>query len=345
MKKVAIVVGGRPNYIKLAPVVRALDATDGIKCLLIDAGQHYSPEMRSRFFDEVGLRKYDVWFDIGAGTHAEHTSSAMCKMETWLGETKPDMVIVHGDMDYAVGCALATAKAHIPLIHNEAGLRSFDRGMPEEINRVLIDHMATHHFVTEGDAIENLLDEGINSAVMIGSTLADSIQYIFGVMPQWELLEDAEEYAVLTMHRPENVDDPTTLKARMETIVDLSEIIKVKMVCHPRLQGKMMSFTDKIECCEALGYKAMLDLMLGSSIVVTDSGGLQEETTILGIPCLTWRKNTERPITVDIGTNRLTTGHICEEVEHMLGHIKVGMVPRHWDGHASSRIADWVGKQ
>lgn len=344
MKRIAVVVGGRPNYIKLAPIVRALDDTDGIECLLVDAGQHYSPEMRSIFFEEVGLRDNDVWFDVGAGTHAKHTATAMCMMEDWLAESKPDIVMIHGDMDYAVGCALATVKAHIPVIHNEAGLRSFDRSMPEEINRILIDHIADHHLTTESSAKENLAAEGISMTLHgMGSTLADSIKYIFGSIPRWE---PKGEYVVVTLHRPSNVDSMDVLKDRIEELNQISTRLgwEVRFYCHPRTRKKIYGskIPRNFELREPSGYKSFLEEMIGSLCVITDSGGMQEETTILGVPCLTWRPNTERPITIDLGTNCLIEGGLIDNIhKHIFPPPIKREIPK-WDGNASERIAGWI---
>ena len=343
MKRIAVCVGGRPNYIKMAPIVRAIDEALDLSCILIDAGQHYSPNMRDVFFSEVGLREPNVNFKVGSGSHAETTSSAMLKMEAFLNIEPFDAVLVHGDMNYALGCALAAVKLHVPVIHNEAGLRSFDRRMPEEINRILIDHIATKHFTTEERGFMNLRDEGIYKSIYaVGSTLPEAIDYVCDGVPRW-YPEIGHDSVVVTLHRPENVDDLGRLHSCMTTLTQIqtSLSLPVKMYCHPRTKKHLVTDLWPIEIVDPAGYREFIEAMLKSNMVITDSGGIQEETTILGVPCLTWRDNTERPVTCEKGTNTLVAGELQQYVETILeSDLYPPKLPEHWDGKASERIVE-----
>ncbi len=346
MKRIAVCVGGRPNYIKMAPIVRAIDEAEDLECVLLDAKQHYSPNMRDIFYDEVGLRKPDLCLICGGDglNQARQTAEAMTQMHYALnGELEGvDAVLVHGDMNYALGCALAAVKLHIPVIHNEAGLRSFDRRMPEEINRILIDHIATTHLVTEQAALTNLSRDGISCPDVVGSTLVESVKYACpeGAADGCTI----PRYAVVTLHRPENVDDPGELRKRFAELVEVDKILKIKMIVHPRTRERMLNLesidTDGIDWQDAVGYGQMLYLMSGASVVITDSGGIQEETTILDIPCLTWRENTERPSTLTYGTNKLVKGSLTDAVDDVLDNPPSGTMPPNWDGKASQRIVE-----
>jgi UDP-N-acetylglucosamine 2-epimerase (non-hydrolysing) len=348
MKRIAVCVGGRPNYIKMAPIVRAIDAAEDLECVFVDAGQHYSPNMRDIFYDELGLRDPEFSLGVGSGGHAYQTSRAMTEMEMLLDGVLPgviDAVLVHGDMNYALGCALAAVKLHIPVIHNEAGLRSFDRKMPEEINRILIDDIASIHFVTERSALSNLVRRCIYGAYMTGSTLPESIDYVCDGLPLWDSTRNHGNI-VVTLHRPENVDSPNRLK---ECMRELEEIrhgidISVKLYCHPRTQKRLddMNYSAKPgNIVGPCGYKDFLGAMLESDLVITDSGGVQEETTILGIPCLTWRDSTERPVTCEVGTNTMWTGSLIENVATILeSDQEARQDPKFWDGKASDRIVE-----
>jgi len=350
MKRIAVCVGGRPNYIKMAPIVRAIDAAEDLECVLVDAMQHYDHNMRGIFYEEVGLRKPDVLLRVasGAGSQARQTAQAMTCLEYRLQtDTKVDAVLVHGDMNYALGCALAAVKLHIPVIHNEAGLRSFDRRMPEEINRILIDHIATTHFVTEKAAIHNLSRDGIHCPDVVGSTLPESIEHVLGEAVFLERAPD--HYFVVTLHRPENVDDPKVLAQKIDELDNLSREfgVEVRLICHPRLRKRLEDANAPTQpsCSgftfeDPLGYKDMLELMNKAALVITDSGGIQEETTILGVPCLTWRDNTERPVTCEVGTNRLVSGDLEYNVREILTNPPKVQRPKFWDELASSRIVE-----
>jgi len=353
VKRVAVCVGGRPNYIKMSPIVRAIDEAEGLDCVLVDAQQHYDENMRGIFFEEVGLRKPDFYLGVNhaGSTHASITAKAMTEMEVLLDGVLPkvvDAVMVHGDMNYALGCALAAVKLHIPVIHNEAGLRSFDRQMPEEINRTLIDHIATTHLMTEVAAHRNLHNEGILHAKAVGSTLPETITYLYGggPLPCWHQNKTKNQIDV-TLHRPENVDDPERLKHLMEALEGIREglMVDVQFYCHPRTKKKLDEFSawPAIDPMEPCGYKHFIGSMLDSQLVITDSGGIQEETTILGVPCITWRHNTERPVTIEVGTNQLakdpvnTLDGIAELLE---SDQKPRKLPPYWDGKASQRIVE-----
>lgn len=357
---VCSVVGARPNFMKMAPVVAKLRSR-GVPNLLVHTGQHYDANLSRVFIDELGLPEPDVHLDTGSDTHSRQTARIMVAFEDVCKAHTPDLVVVAGDVNSTLAASLAAAKENIPIAHVEAGLRSFDRTMPEEINRRLTDHLSDMLFTTEESGNENLRREGV---------LEDRVHFVGNCMVDTLLghLEDAEDlrpwrgfglergaYALLTLHRPSNVDDPGTLAAVMEGMARVSDSLPVLFPAHPRTRARLAELgpgaAGPVTLCDPLPYVEFLGLMAGAGCVLTDSGGIQEETTVLGIPCLTLRRNTERPVTVSSGTNRLMGNdpkEILRGVEDVLaGSWPEGSRPPLWDGRAGERIVDviegWMG--
>ncbi len=364
---IVCVVAARPNFMKMAPILAALRlVTPPLKLTLVHTGQHYDAAMNSEFFDALGMPAPDVNLGVGSGTHAQQTADVMKRFEPILEQHPPSAVLVVGDVNSTLACALVAAKKGIAVIHVEAGLRSFDRSMPEEINRLLTDQLSELLFTSEPGAGQNLLREGYPPSRLhfVGNVMIDSLQrQLPNAMAVTQLIANAGRpdflqagrgYAVLTLHRPSNVDDGQRLRTLIETVVTLSAQVPVMFPIHPRTQAKLQQFglsglldTGLILALPPLNYLQMLGLMKDARLVLTDSGGIQEETTALGVPCLTLRHNTERPITVTQGSNTVA-GHepaqilsLCEDI--LLSGGKVGQIPRLWDGHAATRIAVAIG--
>jgi len=361
---VICVVGARPNFMKMAPILRALAAHQPpIPALLVHTGQHYDRGMSHQLFEDLGLPQPDINLEVGSGSHAVQTAEVMKRFEPVIDEHKPSCVLVVGDVNSTLACTLVASKRDVPVAHVEAGLRSYDRKMPEEINRVLTDQIADRLYTTERSAEANLLREGIAAErvsftgnVMIDSLLAsrerarsaaDTLA-THGLSPA--LLQHPNGYAVVTLHRPSNVDDATTLRGLLETLALVAERLPLVFAMHPRTKSNIERFglagmTDpaRVAVLPPQGYLEMVGLMSGATLVLTDSGGLQEETTALGVPCLTMRENTERPITVEQGTNTMVgrdRAAIVAGVDEILaGRGKRGRVPEYWDGRAAERIA------
>lgn len=352
------VVGARPNFMKIAPIHQQLKKRSGISSVLLHTGQHYDAEMSDVFFDELGLSQPDVYLGVGSGTHAEQTSAIMASFEPVLLDYDPDLVLVVGDVNSTIACALVASKAHVAVAHVEAGLRSFDRRMPEEINRLLTDQLADYLFVTESSAIYNLADEGIpgERIFFVGNVMIDCLVEFLETPPKHDLLDSLAlqpgDYALVTMHRPSNVDDQGSLRRVVQILDDLAAQLPVVFPVHPRTRKQMEAhgFTGELESVgdlhliNPLGYLDFLHLMARARIVVTDSGGIQEETTFLGVPCLTVRDSTERPVTIELGTNRLVPLE-REDIRRHVGEIMEGgrretTVPPLWDGKAAVRIAN-----
>jgi UDP-N-acetylglucosamine 2-epimerase (non-hydrolysing) len=346
------VVGARPNFIKTAPVVAAL-STLGVTQTIVHTGQHYDERMSNIFFKELGIPAPDVNLEVGSGSHAFQTAQIMQRFEPVVLESKPDMVLVYGDVNSTVAAALVCAKLLVPLAHVEAGLRSGDRSMPEEINRLLTDQLADLLFTPSSDGDENLLREGIRPGKikLVGNVMIDTL---IRLLPQAEkcwLRLQAEfllgDFTLVTLHRPSNVDDPKQLSRLMEALGQIGKDISVLFPVHPRTRQAMaaggLKVPQKVHLMEPLGYLDFLALQNHARAVITDSGGIQEETTFLGVPCLTLRDSTERPVTVTLGTNILIGGdleRLHAELAHILaGQGKQGQCPPLWDGHASERIA------
>jgi UDP-N-acetylglucosamine 2-epimerase (non-hydrolysing) len=354
--KVLNVVGARPNLMKMAPLVAEMARYPDIQQTLVHTGQHYDASLSQVFFDDLGLPRPDITLGVGSGTHAEQTARVMVGIEQVLAELRPDVVVVVGDVNSTLACAITAAKLWIPVAHVEAGLRSFDRTMPEEINRIVTDAVSDFLFTTSRDADANLEREGIepDKIFFVGNTMIDTLQRhrqraaALG-MPQHMGLQPGE-YALITLHRPSNVDDPDVFGGILDTLHAVQRCLPVLFPLHPRTASRLEEFglleslaaAPDLHCLEPQGYLAFLDLMMHARLVLTDSGGVQEETTILGVPCLTLRENTERPVTVLEGTNMLVgtdPQRILEAVDAVLaGEGKHGGIPELWDGRAAERI-------
>lgn len=360
-KTLICVVGARPNFMKMAPIIRQLQNIKHlIKPYLVHTGQHYDQAMKDTFFQQLGIPEPDKDLGVGSGTHAVQTANIMLQFEPVLDEVKPFAVLVVGDVNSTIACGLVAVKKQIPLIHVEAGLRSYDREMPEEINRILTDQLSDLLLTTERAAADNLKKEGIDDGrvcfagnVMIDSLLsnckqADPLQI---TLQKYDCKPSIDEknYALLTLHRPSNVDDPETLSRLIGVIAEISRKLPVIFPVHPRTQQKISQAglldhlpEDRVIMLPPVSYLEMLGLMQSAKLVLTDSGGLQEETTALGVPCVTLRENTERPITVTEGTNTIVGTdpvQIMKCVDEILtSGGKSGRIPEYWDGKAAERI-------
>ena len=356
--KILNVVGARPNFMKIAPLIRDMNARkDRIEHLLVHTGQHYDKSMSDDFFVQLGIPQPDVNLGIGSASHAQQTAKILTAFESVLVEHNPDMVVVVGDVNSTMACALVAAKSGVKVAHVEAGLRSFDRTMPEEINRILTDALSDLLFTTEEAGNENLRREGIpqEKIFFVGNVMIDTLVHCLAAMPPGPPHPGLEkkEYAVITLHRPSNVDHPETLKGMLRAFQDISKNLRLVIPLHPRTRANIERFglSDALRTLEEnavvtgpVGYVDMLRLVKDSRMVITDSGGIQEETTYLGVPCITLRANTERPSTVTLGTNTLVgsdTGKLLRAVERvMLDSHARGTIPPLWDGHASERIVE-----
>jgi len=358
MKKVIHIVGARPNFMKVAPIHRAIAARTSFQQVLIHTGQHYDVKMSDVFFSDLGLPAPDVHLGIGSGSHAQQTARMMLELERVFLEHKPDLVSVVGDVNSTVAAAMVTSKLAIPLAHVEAGLRSHSRHQPEEINRVVTDRLSDLLLTPSRDADANLLKEGAEPARihLVGNVMIDSLLASKAKAEQLPVLRTLDlaprGYAVCTLHRPSNVDDPKVLGGLLSAISHVASRLPVVFPVHPRTR-KMISElrlsadferNPNLRAVDPMGYLEFLALTSQARLILTDSGGLQEETTALGVPCLTLREQTERPITVDEGTNEVVgvdPERIRLAADRVLdGHGKKGRVPELWDGRASERIAD-----
>lgn len=345
--KILNVVGARPNFMKIAPIVDAMKKVPELQALLVHTGQHYDEGMSDVFFRDLGIPRPDIHLGIGSGSHAEQTARIMIAFEKICLDEKPDLVVVVGDVNSTMACTLVAAKMNIRVAHVEAGLRSNDRTMPEEVNRLVTDALADILFTTSRDADENLKREGVDPKKIhfVGNVMIDTL------MKHREkaaaLGRKDESYALVTLHRPSNVDDPKVFGGILDALREIAQEMTVIFPIHPRTMKRIQEFgfdTGKIRMTEPFGYLEFLNLMSQAKLVLTDSGGLQEETTILGIPCLTLRHNTERPVTITHGTNILTgpdRGRILEAFRRIRsGNWKPAGLPELWDGHAAERIVD-----
>jgi UDP-N-acetylglucosamine 2-epimerase (non-hydrolysing) len=315
----------------------------------VHTGQHYDANMSGVFFEQLGIPRPDFNLDVGSGTHAEQTAAIMTGIEPVLGHEKPDLVLVYGDVNSTVAAALVCAKLCVPVGHVEAGLRSGDRRMPEEVNRLLTDQLADLLFTPSVDGNENLAREGIPSKKIhfVGNVMIDTLVKSLPQCKKPAGLEVPARYALGTFHRPSNVDDPAELKALMDALAKIGTMIPLLFPVHPRTRERIAklgrSTLDGVTFVEPMGYLDFLYLQQHAEVVITDSGGIQEETTFLGVPCLTLRDSTERPITATVGTNRLIGRDmtlLIQEVRRVLdGSVRKGAIPPLWDGHASERIA------
>jgi UDP-N-acetylglucosamine 2-epimerase (non-hydrolysing) len=351
--KIACVVGARPNFIKMAPILKELSRhPTRFHPVLVHTGQHYDAKMSDVFFRDLDLPAPDHYLGVGAGTQAQQTGAIIAMFNDLCDRVKFDRVLVVGDVTSTFACAVSAAKRGIPVDHVEAGLRSFDRTMPEEINRILTDAIADLFFVSEPAGVANLVHEGHDreKIKLVGNVMIDSLlahldkARALGKWRSFNLFQSA--YALVTLHRPSNVDAADRLQEIVTSLARVSQRIPVVFPVHPRTRKNLNEVVacPSLVLSEPLGYLEFLSLMAGSRLVVTDSGGIQEETTALGIPCLTLRHNTERPITVQEGTNTLLgddLGKLSALVAEIAqGNYKAGAVPHLWDGHASRRIAD-----
>lgn len=364
LKPVICVVGARPNFMKMAPILRAMAAhVPPLPVLLVHTGQHYDKDMSARLFDDLKLPAPDFNLEVGSGTHAVQTADVMRRFEPVVDAHQPACIAVVGDVNSTLACALVAVKKGIPVAHIEAGLRSHDRTMPEEINRILTDQISDRLYTTERSAQDNLLLEGVPASQIsfVGNVMIDSVFFgrasarhaqatLQAYQADTRVLNAAAGYGVVTLHRPANVDDPDALRALLSVLRDVAARLPLVFALHPRTRHNIERFglmgwvePARMVLLPPQGYLDMLGLMAGATVVLTDSGGLQEETTALGVPCLTLRENTERPITVEQGTNLLVGRDrvaILSAVQDILaGRGKRGRVPELWDGRASERIA------
>lgn len=360
---VLCIVGARPNYMKMAPLLRAFAAhRDMPRAVLVHTGQHYDYALNDQLFADLQLPAPDINLEVGSGSHAVQTAEVMKRFEPVVDETKPSAVVVVGDVNSTLACSLVAAKKSVAIVHVEAGLRSFDRAMPEEINRVLTDQIADILYTTERSAEQNLAREGITSEriCFVGNLMIDSLH---AALPKAVAVRETldregfagfdvtDGYGVVTLHRPSNVDDPKVLADVLATLDLVSARMPLIWPMHPRTKGSIeraglttQLARSRIACLPPQGYLEMVGLMHRAALALTDSGGVQEETTALGTPCLTMRSNTERPITIEQGTNLLVgrdRARILSAVDEILaGGGKRGRVPDKWDGKTAERIAD-----
>jgi len=359
MKRILHVVGARPNFMKVAPIIRAMAKyPDEFEQILVHTGQHYDANMSQVFFDELEMPKPDVNLEVGSGSHAWQTGEIMQRFEPVMLDYKPDWVFVPGDVNSTVACALVASKLGVKVAHVEAGLRSFDRSMPEEINRILTDHLADLLFTTEPSGRENLHREGVpdEKICFVGNTMIDTLVRLkFKAQarwPDWQERLELDRYVLVTLHRPSNVDDLATLHEIVTALLEISDQIPVIFPIHPRTRQRISGLAldnptklGNLRFVEPLGYLDFLALEINASLVLTDSGGVQEETTYLGVPCLTVRPNTERPVTITQGTNQLITGDTMELVGAAQAVVNTSIkqniaLPNLWDGNAAARIVD-----
>src|SRR5580692_5317658 len=348
------VVGARPNFVKAAPVIRALETWPDARQTLVHTGQHYDSNLSDIFFSQLNMPAPDVNLEVGSGSHAVQTAEVMKRFEPVVLERKPDLVLVYGDVNSTVAAALVCSKLRIRVGHVEAGLRSFDRTMPEEINRIVTDSLADLLFTPSEDGDINLQREGVaaNKIFRVGNVMIDSVVRLLPVAMQCPRNGLPERYALVTLHRPSNVDDSASLRSILKSLLEVNEQLEVVFPVHPRTRQRIEQFgidVGKLHLLDPLPYLEFLSLQNRAAVVITDSGGIQEETTYLGVPCLTLRANTERPVTVSMGTNILVgqdLNLLNSELARILeGKAKKGSIPPLWDGHAGERIAEVLHKQ
>ncbi len=373
--KIINVVGARPNFMKIAPIMSEMKRCECIQPLLVHTGQHYDKNMSKLFFEDLEIPKPDIDLEVGSGSHAVQTAEVMKRFEPVLLKERPDYILVVGDVNSTIACALTASKLGIKTIHVEAGLRSFDRKMPEEVNRVLTDCISDLLFTTERNAENNLIREGIDKEKIffVGNVMIDTLLKHREKAQKSQILDtlglsinnNIVPYTVLTLHRPSNVDNSENLRCILEALSVLSEKQLVIFPVHPRTRKNIASFglnkllnisdgsdsssystSNGIRLIDPIGYLEFMNLMARAKLVMTDSGGMQEETTVLQIPCLTIRENTERPITITEGTNIMVGNDkdkiIKEGLKILNGNIKQGHIPELWDGKAAGRIINVI---
>jgi len=365
--KTVFVGAARPNFMKIAPILDEVRAFPVIHPVLVHTGQHYDRELSDVFFEELGISAPDIHMGVGSGSHAKQTARVMMEFEKVLLTERPALVVVVGDVNSTLACSLTSAKLHVPVAHVEAGLRSFDRSMPEEINRMVTDTLSSLLFTTCEDANVNLRNEGVTPERIhfVGNVMIDSLKNHIEIARQSDVLSrlslGERNYAVLTLHRPSNVDSEEALSRIVDAVCEIQKELPVVFPVHPRTRKglgaerfkKQLGQARNFILLDPLGYLDFLRLLLSARLILTDSGGIQEESTVLGIPCLTLRENTERPVTVSHGTNTVVGTDperiVRETREIIAGRGKEGRVPPLWDGKASSRIAavlaGWLEKE
>ncbi len=354
--KIINVCGARPNFMKIAPLMEAYKAYSHITPILVHTGQHYDEKMSDLFFRQLGIPEPDMNLEVGSGSHAVQTAKVMEKFEPVVLEQKPDYVLVVGDVNSTIACAMVATKLGVRVIHVEAGLRSFDRGMPEEINRILTDSISDLLFVSELSGVENLRKEGVaeERIFFVGNVMIDTLMHHYRKAQELPVLDQLKltpkKYGLVTMHRPANVDSPEKFRSIIEGLVFVSQSVPLLFAMHPRTRKNIQQFglqdlfdkTPQIRITEPFGYLEFMNLMSHAAVVLTDSGGMQEETTILGTPCLTLRENTERPVTITVGTNRLVNPDresiIKAWKDLQTNPPRTDRKPELWDGGAAKRI-------
>ncbi len=353
-KTIHLIAAARPNFMKIAPLYHVLMKQAWAKSVIVHTGQHYDLNMSDAFFRDLNLPAPHIHLDVGSGTHAEQTGGVMIAYEKVLVETKPDLVVVVGDVNSTVACTLAAAKLGIKVAHLEAGLRSFDRTMPEEINRVVTDSIADYLWTPSPDADENLICEGIDSEKisMVGNIMIDSLVMMTPAIRTETIQKDIgladKNYGVVTLHRPSNVDNLDVLARLYQVLARIAKQTALVFPVHPRTAKNLREFglydrlndAPGIILTDPLGYKAFMNLIFGCKFVITDSGGIQEETTYLKIPCLTLRPNTERPVTITEGTNKLTTPERIEDDLDVVMEKDCKAPPLFWDGKTAERVVE-----
>lgn len=359
--KLINVCGARPNFMKIAPLMRAFAQRPAIDAYLVHTGQHYDAAMNDRFFADLRIPPPDCNLEVGSGSHAAQTAAIMQRFEPVVQRERPDAVLVVGDVNSTIACALVAVKLGVPVFHVEAGLRSFDRSMPEEINRVLTDAISELLFVTEKSGVTNLLREGVSRDRIhfVGNVMIDSLREHQRLAAQSRVLEQhrliPQRYAVLTLHRPSNVDDGEALARLLSVLERLDPAQPIVFPIHPRTRAALarsglaerLARLAHVRLLEPLGYLDFLRLLSDAAFVMTDSGGIQEETTVLGVPCLTLRTNTERPVTIEQGTNQLVgvdPERILRACAEQRGQAREPRTPELWDGRAAERIADVIAR-
>jgi len=363
--KLVHVIGARPNFIKVAPVYRAIEQYPQIRQIIVHTGQHYDFNMSDVFFQQLSLPVPDINLGVGSGSHAVQTAQIMMRFENVLLNEKPSLVLVYGDVNSTIATALVCAKLGFRVGHVEAGLRSFDRTMPEEINRILTDHVSDLLFTPSEDGDKNLTQEGIapQKIHFVGNVMIDTLMRLLpAALERWQdgkfslngVSVEKDQYVLVTLHRPANVDDPDMLKEIMAALVDISRDLPVIFPIHPRTKRRLEEIPrapkeKRLHLVNPVGYLDFLALQRYAKLIITDSGGIQEESTYLKVPCLTVRENTERPVTLAMGTNILIgrdMARLCTESRRILrGEKRLGQVPPLWDGHAAERIAQIIVKK
>jgi UDP-N-acetylglucosamine 2-epimerase (non-hydrolysing) len=352
--RLLVVAGARPNFMKVAPLMWEIDRREGVEAYLVHTGQHYDERMSRLFFEELAIPRPDIDLGVGSASHAVQTAEVMKRFEPVVLEQRPDAVVVVGDVNSTIACALTAVKLGVPVAHVEAGLRSFDRTMPEEINRILTDAISHWLFVTERSGVDNLRREGVpaDRIYLVGNVMIDTLLACRELSRRSTIRDDlhlaGRPFGVLTLHRPANVDDPEVLAGILAAIGRIQRELPIVFPVHPRtrkaLTGHDLTALPGLILTEPLGYLDFMKLLAEARLVLTDSGGIQEETTVLGVPCLTLRNNTERPITIEQGTNALVgldPDRIVAAARRVLSEpSRAGRVPDLWDGRAAARIVD-----